>query len=310
MEELKQNPAPALTTYCPFKAPSRLTASAAGPALELKRFEQRPGMSFVRAAVASPIESPLDWPARSFLQIAFLASGSLRISQADKGEIACQAGDWLLIKPAHAPLSFLAPEPAKLLWIGFDQQASQGLTGFSDTISPQLTDANLPHLSGHPSTGRLLAIAQELAALEGDNTRERLLIESKSLEWLALILDQPVFSPCRAIAPLRDAREQNALAAAARLMEQRFAEDHSIANLSRAVHLNEFKLKRGFKELYGTTIFGYLRQIRMEKAREMLRQPNASVIETANAVGYSNPSHFARAFKQAFGINPSEATSS
>lgn len=264
-------------------------------------------MSFVRASVNGSPEASLDWPARSFLQIAFVASGSLLIRQAEQTERSCQTGDWILIKPAQAPLTFRSLEPAQLLWIGFDQQASQGLTGFSDTLSPQLIDSTTPHLSNHTSNGRLLAIAQELAALEGDNTRERLLIEAKSLEWLALILDQPVFSPCRAITPLRDSREANALTAAARLMEERFSEDHSIANLSRAVHLNEFKLKRGFKEHYGTTIFGYLRQIRMEKAREMLRQPNASVIETANAVGYSNPSHFARAFKQAFGINPSEA---
>ncbi|MDQ8196529.1 AraC family transcriptional regulator [Pelagicoccus enzymogenes] len=310
MEEPIQSALTRETTYCPFKAPSRSLALSSGSPVELKRFEQRPGMSFVRATVSDALATAIDWPARSFLQIAFVARGSLLVLQGGEDEKSCQAGDWLLIKPAQVPLTFRPLEPTQLLWIGFDQQASQGLTGFSDTLSPKLIDSSTPHLSNHPSTGRLLSIALELAALEGDNTRERLLIESKSLEWLALILDQPVFSPCRAIAPLRDAREANALAAAARLMEQRYSEEHSIANLSRAVHLNEFKLKRGFKEHYGTTIFGYLRKVRMEKAREMLRSPNASVIETANAVGYSNPSHFARAFKQAFGINPSEAIAS
>lgn len=267
-------------------------------------------MSFVHARIANSADQALDWPARSFLQIAFISSGSLRIELADKNKLTGNEGDWLLIKPAEEPLTFMALEASRVHWIGFDQQASSGLTGFSDTISPKLIDSNTPHLSCHPSTGRLLSIGHELSSIQGENTRERLLIESKSLEWLVLILDQPIFSPCRAITPLRDAREANALSAVARLMESRYAEDHSIAGLSRAVHLNEFKLKRGFKELYGTTVFGYLRQIRMEKAREMLRLQKNSVIEVANAVGYSNPSHFARAFKQAFGINPSEAIAS
>ncbi|MDQ8184827.1 AraC family transcriptional regulator [Pelagicoccus sp. SDUM812002] len=310
MEEPNQIVSKPVTTYCPFKAPSRSVASSTGQAIELKRFEQRPGMSFVRAHVTGSLQAPIEWPARSFLQIAFVATGSLLISQGDQAERPCQTGDWILIKPAQASLAFRSLEPTQLLWIGFDQQASQGLTGFSDTLTPQLIDSTTPQLSAQPSSGRLLAIGHELAALEGDNTRERLLIEAKTLEWLALILDQPIFSPCRAITPLQSAREANAVAAAARFIEQRFSEDHSIANLSRAVHLNEFKLKRGFKECYGTTIFGYLRQVRMEKAREMLMQGNASVIETANSVGYSNPSHFARAFKQAFGINPSEAIAS
>ncbi len=310
MNEQDPGRAQADTTYCPFKAPSRSVEAISGQSIELKRFEQRPGMSFVHASIDDTHGQSLDWPARSFLQIAFISSGSLKVTQAEGDELICKAGDWLLIKPAQAALVFHAPEASKLHWIGFDQQASAGLTGFSDTISPKLIDSDTPHLSNHSTNGRLLSIGNELAALEGDSTRERLLIESKTLEWLALILDQPIFSPCRAITPLRDTREANALEAAARLMETEFSADHSIANLSRAVHLNEFKLKRGFKQRFGTTIFGYLRQVRMEKAREMLRKQDASVIETANAVGYSNPSHFARAFKQAFGINPSEAISS
>ena len=104
---------------------------------------------------------------------------------------------------------------------------------------------------------------------------------------------------------MRTEREETALSAAARILETRCHEDHSLAELSRAVHLNEFKLKRGFKERFGTTVFGFLRQKRMELARELLASESQNVIEVANRVGYSNPSHFARAFREAFGVNPS-----
>lgn len=78
----------------------------------------------------------------------------------------------------------------------------------------------------------------------------------------------------------------------------------SIMELAREVGINETKLKRGFRQLFGTTVFAHLRQQRMEKAREMLIGGDRNVCEVACSVGYSNASHFARAFQQAFGVNP------
>ncbi|MBK1876285.1 AraC family transcriptional regulator [Pelagicoccus mobilis] len=297
------------TTFCPFKAPSRISASAENQEVSLNRFEQRPGMSFVHAEFgASATDTYCDWPAHSFLQIAYLTSGRLQLKKADGVLLNCKAGDWLLLKPANSPFQFAAQSDCSLHWLGFDPEAAEGLTGFSETISPQLLDQTTPLLSNHASNGRLKALGNELSKLKGETTRERLLIEAKTLEWLVLILDQPAFSPCKAIIPQGNAREDTALTAAARILEERLAEDHSIAEISRAVHLNEFKLKRGFKQRFGTTIFGYLRQKRMEAARSKLQRGGISIIEVANAVGYSNPSHFARAFKEAFGVNPSQLT--
>ncbi|MEA1961509.1 MAG: AraC family transcriptional regulator [Bacillota bacterium] len=81
----------------------------------------------------------------------------------------------------------------------------------------------------------------------------------------------------------------------------------SITELAREIDLNTYKLKVGFKEMWGNTIFGYLRDMRMEKARLLLvGGGNSSVIDVAQEVGYSNPSHFAGAFRKKFGINPSK----
>jgi AraC-like DNA-binding protein len=80
----------------------------------------------------------------------------------------------------------------------------------------------------------------------------------------------------------------------------------SIIELSRRVGLNDFKLKIGFKAIYGTTVYGLLRDERLEKARLLLEMNSMNVGEVAYSVGYSNPSHFANAFKKKFGINPGE----
>lgn len=78
----------------------------------------------------------------------------------------------------------------------------------------------------------------------------------------------------------------------------------SILSLSRQVGLNDFKLKQGFRQIFGTTVFGYLRDYRLEQARLLLAQNQLSVQQVARAIGYTHSGYFARAFRQKFGISP------
>lgn len=91
---------------------------------------------------------------------------------------------------------------------------------------------------------------------------------------------------------------------AAKHLEDRFVERHSIRSVARAAGSNEFKIKQGFRRVYNTTVFGYLRKVRMEEARRQFERGERNVASVAAAVGYSNPSHFARAFRRQFGVNP------
>ncbi len=69
---------------------------------------------------------------------------------------------------------------------------------------------------------------------------------------------------------------------------------------------NEFKLKKGFKQIFGSTIFEHITNLRMQKAKEILLDGQMNIIEACNMVGYSNPSHFSKNFKMQFGMNPKE----
>ena len=81
---------------------------------------------------------------------------------------------------------------------------------------------------------------------------------------------------------------------------------YSLLALSRQVGINDFKLKKGFKEIFGTTVFKYLFEERMERAKTLLLADNLCISEIATIVGYQNPSHFTNAFKRRFGYNPSD----
>lgn len=78
----------------------------------------------------------------------------------------------------------------------------------------------------------------------------------------------------------------------------------SIKDLAREVGLNEYRLKVGFKEVYGNTVYGYLLDHKMDHSRGLLDSGKYKVNEVAYALGYTNPSHFITAFKKKFGLTP------
>jgi len=78
----------------------------------------------------------------------------------------------------------------------------------------------------------------------------------------------------------------------------------TLLDLARRVGVNDNKLKLGFREVFGITVFGYLHNYRMEMAQMLLQEGKQSVAEVASHVGYSNPGHFAAAFKRKFGMSP------
>ncbi|MEM6900411.1 MAG: AraC family transcriptional regulator [Pseudomonadota bacterium] len=79
----------------------------------------------------------------------------------------------------------------------------------------------------------------------------------------------------------------------------------SVLALANMVGLNHMTLKRGFRRVYGTTVYGRLRYWRMQVALSLLKDGN-SVTQTALQVGYSNPSKFSSAFKREVGKIPSD----
>jgi AraC-like DNA-binding protein len=79
----------------------------------------------------------------------------------------------------------------------------------------------------------------------------------------------------------------------------------SLSQLGREVGCSPFYLSRLFSEHTGMTISRYLRNLRLERAAELLRRGRVNVTEAAMAVGYSSLSHFSKAFAEMFGVCPS-----
>ena len=86
--------------------------------------------------------------------------------------------------------------------------------------------------------------------------------------------------------------------------KENISEPPSLHELSEEIGLSLNKLKEGFKQLYGDTVFGYLLDHKMEEARSMLASNNYNVNEVGLKIGYSTSSHFIAAFKKKYGTTP------
>ena len=102
-----------------------------------------------------------------------------------------------------------------------------------------------------------------------------------------------------------EADREKIIRARAILLEH-ISEPLTIKALSRKVAINECYLKKGFKEMFGTTIFDFFQNQRMEHAKYLLYEKELSVTDVSSLLGYSSISHFSTAFKKHTGLKPCE----
>ena len=105
---------------------------------------------------------------------------------------------------------------------------------------------------------------------------------------------------------LSNEADRDKIIKAREILLERIGEPITIKALSRKVAINECYLKKGFKEIFGTTIFDFYQSQRMEHAKYLLYEKGLSVTEVSHLLGYSSISHFSTAFKKQTGIKPCE----
>ena len=90
------------------------------------------------------------------------------------------------------------------------------------------------------------------------------------------------------------------------LIAYHLAQPLNIDVLAGLVGTNVNKLQNGFKSLYGTTVNGYVRRLRLEKACQYLETTDMTITEIVSRIGLSNHGYLSKVFKQAFGLSPWE----
>ena len=149
------------------------------------------------------------------------------------------------------------------------------------------------------------AAAQQVFNCPYQGGMKKLFLESKALELISHLMayhfggavDKDDSLPGSDLKQIKLARD---------ILLEHMEAPLSLPELAGYAGINETKLKRGFRKVYGTSVFGYLRNQRLDKARILLETGDMNVSEVAYSVGYSSPGHFTLAFTKHCGINPKD----
>lgn len=125
----------------------------------------------------------------------------------------------------------------------------------------------------------------------------RLYVESAAVVLWSRLTDH-------AETPARHGLSPKALADATALLDAHLARGIGVVELAHAVGLSARHFARMFKRSTGKSPHRYLHDRRLEKAKQLLLNPALRIVDVALDVGFSNPSHFAAAFRQANGVTP------
>lgn len=110
---------------------------------------------------------------------------------------------------------------------------------------------------------------------------------------------------CTCVQEKRNGKSSNVIERIYALIEERYPENLTVADIAEGVFLSPTYVSILFKQETGETVYEYLTKIRIEKAKELLRDPRIKFYEVCHAVGYADASHFSKLFKKITGYTPS-----
>lgn len=181
------------------------------------------------------------------------------------------------------------------------EQAQESFLLFVKRIRSQthalISDHNMP------ITPDMHMIIQEIMDCQKAGMYKRMFLESKVIELLMLQMEQIAQHDCEVFCSLRK-KDYEKIHYAKEIVLARMDNPCSLVDLAKLAGTNQFTLKKGFKELFGVSVFGMISDLKMEKAKQLLLDKEQSITEVSEAVGYKNATHFTTAFKRKFGVTP------
>ncbi|PRX64042.1 two-component system response regulator YesN [Cohnella sp. SGD-V74] len=111
---------------------------------------------------------------------------------------------------------------------------------------------------------------------------------------------------CERIEHREDRRIPEVITEIMRIIQERYSENLTIADIASQVYLAKTYICLLFKQETGETINEYITRVRMEQAKKLLNGTDRKLAEICTAIGYAEPSYFTKQFRKYTGMNPSD----
>jgi len=221
--------------------------------------------------------------------------------------------------PLNEDHSMLLYNPAKKLPIDLEISSNTWLISVLISIKKFhalfSTDADhIPFLSpensakkyydNQPFASSIAVVLSQILQSKIHDSIKALYIKGKVYELLSLYFNKNEDPSIEQCPFLMDEENIRKIRRAKEIILHRMTNPPSLENLAVEIGLSLKKLKEGFKELYGDTVYSYLLDHKMEEACRMLNTQKYNVNEVGLRLGYSTASHFIAAFKKKYGTTP------
>ena len=176
-------------------------------------------------------------------------------------------------------------------------------------------DANLIHFLSpenntkkyydtRPISPAMSVVLSQIMEAKIHESIQPLYFKGKVYELLSLFFNKSEDTDIEQCPFLVDEQNVRKIRKAKEIILNQMTEPPTLLELSSSIGLNIKKLKEGFKQIYGDTVYGYLLDHKMNEARSMLNSKQYNINEISLKLGYSTSSHFIAAFKKKFGTTP------
>jgi len=155
-----------------------------------------------------------------------------------------------------------------------------------------------------PVTPAMAVILSQILNFNLHPSVRKIYLKGKAYELIGLYFNRPAEADIEQCPFLDDEDNVKKIKLAKSIILQRMTEPPTLQELADEVGLSLKKLKEGFKEIYGDTVFAFLFDYKMDYARKLLEKGQHNVNEVGLSIGYSTASHFISAFKKKFGTTP------
>jgi len=163
---------------------------------------------------------------------------------------------------------------------------------------------NKKYYKDHTISPSMAVVLSQILQHQPNAFMGRLYLKGKIYELLSLYFNPTEATNISECPFLVDEENVRKIRNAKQIMLERMINPPSLQDLADEIGLSLKKLKEGFKQLYGSTVYQFVLDHKMNHARQLLGKGSYNVNEVALQLGYSNSSHFIDAFKKKFGTTP------
>ena len=232
-------------------------------------------------------------------EIAYNNDPQVRFSQWDDSAIQITSND------LSSTIYFPANQHINYVVVGIKAPRLKALLAVTDPnpILQTITNSGNSFLYFESMTAEMKLLLKNLAAINMNDPLSAFQMQIKVQELLYLLFHKLFLRECVPHHNINSADAERLLYVRNEILRD-LSVPPVLAELAQIAAMSETKLKQLFKQTFGSTIYNYYQQARMEEAAFLLKQGKYSVAEVGYKLGFSNLSHFSRLFEKHYGLNP------